>query len=267
MAERLKGQDAGDWLHKLKPSNSNTRISVGGGPSARTSLGTSPVASPSQSGSSDNLGLTSDRLRLRMVERVRQQGVEHEGVLNALAMVYRHRFVDPALASRAYEDGALPIGHGQTISQPWVVARMLAALCEQQVPTKVLEIGTGCGYQAAVMANVFAHVYTIERVRPLYDIAKARLRDAGLRNVHSQFGDGMLGWPARAPFDAIVVAAAGLSIPQALLDQLAVGGKLIAPEGDKVQRLIMVTRQSEHQWVRNELEAVRFVPLKPGVQN
>ncbi|MCD8505218.1 MAG: protein-L-isoaspartate(D-aspartate) O-methyltransferase [Burkholderiaceae bacterium] len=217
-------------------------------------------------GAPNNLGLTSDRLRMRMVERVRAQGVDHAAVLGALASVARHRFVDQALASRAYEDGALPIGHGQTISQPWVVARMLAALCEPEIPRKVLEIGTGCGYQAAVMSHVFAQVFTIERVRPLYDMAKARLQDMALRNVQCLFGDGMLGWGAKAPFDAIVVAAAGLSIPQTLLDQLAIGGKLIAPEGDTNQRLIMVTRQSSREWMRVELEAVRFVPLRPGVQ-
>ncbi|MCD8516783.1 MAG: protein-L-isoaspartate(D-aspartate) O-methyltransferase [Burkholderiaceae bacterium] len=258
MVERVK-KNADAWLDKLKPANSNTRISVGGRP-------VPPGPQQVLPGAPNNLGLTSDRLRMRMVERVRAQGVDHAAVLGALASVARHRFVDQALASRAYEDGALPIGHGQTISQPWVVARMLAALCEPEIPRKVLEIGTGCGYQAAVMSHVFAQVFTIERVRPLYDMAKARLQDMALRNVQCLFGDGMLGWGAKAPFDAIVVAAAGLSIPQTLLDQLAIGGKLIAPEGDTNQRLIMVTRQSSREWMRVELEAVRFVPLRPGVQ-
>ena len=259
MVERVKKGSSGAWLDKLKPANSNTRISVGGR--------LAPQGQPQVlAGSPSNLGLTSERLRMRMVERVRAQGVEHKAVLGALASVARHQFVDQALASRAYEDGALPIGHGQTISQPWVVARMLAALCEPQMPRKVLEIGTGCGYQAAVMSHLFAQVFTVERVRPLYDMARARLHDMALRNVQCLFGDGMLGWDAKAPFDAIVVAAAGLSIPQTLLDQLAVGGKLIAPEGDTHQRLIMVTRQSTREWIRVELEAVRFVPLRPGVQ-
>lgn len=261
MAERSSRRDKGNWLDRIKPANSNTRISVAGKP-----VGLRVPAVPRQAGDPDNLGLTSDRLRQRMVQRVREQGVEHELVLQAMGRIPRHRFVDQGLASRAYEDGALPIGHGQTISQPWVVARMLAALCEPVMPRKVLEIGTGCGYQAAVMSAVFAQVYTIERVRPLYDDARSRLRDLAMHNVHCLFGDGMIGWPAQAPFDAIVVAAAGIAIPQSLLDQLAVGGKLIAPEGDKVQRLIMVTRQGTHQWKRDELEAVRFVPLKPGVQ-
>lgn len=259
MVDRLNNKKPDSWLDKLKPANSNTRISVGARVAPKASV-------PLNSGSPDNLGLTSDRSRQRMVERVRAQGVEHKAVLDALGSIARHRFVDQALASRAYEDGALPIGHGQTISQPWVVARMLAVLCEPEIPRKVLEIGTGCGYQAAVMSKLFPQVFTVERVRPLYDTAKLRLQEMALRNVQCLFGDGMLGWSAKAPFDAIIVAAAGLSIPQTLLDQLAVGGKLIAPEGDTNQRLIMVTRQSAHQWVRVELESVRFVPLKPGVQ-
>jgi protein-L-isoaspartate(D-aspartate) O-methyltransferase len=247
----------------IRPSNSNTRIIMPG------STGRAAAAPTSmQSVSSDNMGLTSERLRLRMVDRVRSQGVADETVLGALASVHRHLFVDQALASRAYEDAALPIGHAQTISQPWVVARMLAAVCETPPkPRKVLEVGPGCGYQAAVMSHVFGQVYSIERVRPLYDTAKERLRRLGCRNVHLLFGDGMLGWSAHAPFDAIVVAAAGLSIPQALLDQLAIGGRLIAPEGQAVQRLMIITRQGPQQWVRQALEAVRFVPLKPGVQS
>lgn len=251
-------------MSDIRPSNSNTRI-MPPGPSGRT-----PVASstPFYAEYPENLGLTSERLRLRMVDRVRGQGVADETVLAALASVHRHLFVDQALASRAYEDAALPIGHAQTISQPWVVARMLAAVCETPPkPNKVLEVGTGCGYQAAVMSHVFGQVYSIERVRPLYDTAKERLRQMGCRNVHLLFGDGMLGWSAHAPFDAIVVAAAGLKIPQALLEQLTVGGRLIAPEGQVQQRLMMITRQSPQQWVSQELEAVRFVPLKPGVQS
>ena len=248
----------------IRPSNSNTRI-MPPGPSVRAPAAS---AAPFYADYPENLGLTSERLRLRMVDRVRSQGVTDETVLAALASVHRHLFVDQALASRAYEDAALPIGHAQTISQPWVVARMLAAVCESSPkPIKVLEVGTGCGYQAAVMSKVFGQVYSIERVRPLYDTAKERMRQMGCRNVHLLFGDGMLGWAAHAPFDAIVVAAAGLKIPQALLEQLSVGGRLIAPEGQAQQRLMMMTRQSPQHWVRQELEAVRFVPLKPGVQS
>jgi protein-L-isoaspartate(D-aspartate) O-methyltransferase len=258
MAERIK-TDAAAWRQKVRPANSNTRISWGG-------QAPKPEAPKVQTGSPDNLGLNSERLRLRMVERVRQQGVSDDKVLAALAAVPRHQFVDQAFASRAYENDALPIGHGQTISQPWVVARMLAALCEGSTPVRVLEVGTGCGYQAAVMARLFRHVFTVERVRPLYDMAKARLQPLKLSNVQCRFGDGMLGWPAKAPFDGIIVAAAGLAIPQTLLDQLTVGGKLIAPEGDKVQRLVVVTRLSNDRWERVQLEVVRFVPLKPGTQ-
>lgn len=245
---------------EIRAANSNTRI-IRPGEWRRTA-----VSAPS-TGSPTNLGMTSERLRLRMVERVRAQGVADETVLGALATVERHLFVDEALASRAYEDAALPIGHSQTISQPWVVARMLAALNDvEPKPQKVLEVGTGCGYQAAVMSKVFPQVYSIERVRALYDISKDRLRRVGCRHVHLLFGDGMLGWLTHAPFDAIVVAAAGLSIPQLLLDQLAIGGRLIAPEGQAVQRLIMVVRESPQRWERHTFEAVRFVPLKPGVQ-
>lgn len=257
MAQRIKDQSTASWQQKIKPANSNTRISWGG-------QAQPPRPTQVQAGAADNLGLNSERLRLRMVERVRQQGVQHESVLSALAKVPRHQFVDQALASRAYEDGALPIGHGQTISQPWVVARMLAAVSEPNLPAKVLEIGTGCGYQAAVMSKIFSSVFTVERVRPLYDMAKHRLQSMGFRNVFCHYGDGMQGWSSKAPFDAIVVAAAGISIPQALLDQLCIGGRLIAPEGDKQQHLIIVTRESGNRWVREQLEAVRFVPLKPG---
>lgn len=259
MAQRIKDPNPSSWQQKIKPANSNTRISWAGQIEPKR-------AAQVQTGAPDNLGLNSERLRLRMVERVRQQGVHHESVLDALARVARHQFVDQALASRAYEDGALPIGHGQTISQPWVVARMLAAISEPNMPSKVLEIGTGCGYQAAVMSKIFSSVFTVERVRPLYDMAKSRLQSMGFRNVFCQFGDGMQGWSIKAPFDAIVVAAAGVSVPQALLDQLCIGGRLIAPEGDTEQHLIMVTRESANRWVRVQLEAVRFVPLKPGIQ-
>ena len=249
----------------FKAANSNTRIVL---PGVTRRQADKPV--PIVAGAAGNLGLTSDSLRLKMVGRVRTQGVSDETVLAALAVTPRHLFVDQALASRAYEDAALPIGYSQTISQPWVVARMLAALKEASVqdhpPQKVLEVGTGCGYQAAVMSHIFKKVYSIERVRPLYDMARERLQSMSRRNVHLLFGDGMLGWEAHAPFDGIVVAAAGLAVPQALLNQLSVGGRLIAPEGDAVQRLIMIVRVSAQRWVRHELETVRFVPLKPGVQ-
>ncbi len=258
MAQRIK-DDAKAWQQKVRPANSNTRISWGG-------QVPKPKAAPVQTGAADNLGLNSERLRAHMVQRVRQLGITNEQVLGALAQIPRHQFVDQAFASRAYENDALPIGYGQTISQPWVVARMLAALCEAGVSQRVLEVGTGCGYQAAVMSRLFGQVFTVERVRPLYDLARSRIQALRLSNVQCHFGDGMLGWASKAPFDGIVVAAAGAAIPQTLLDQLTVGGKLIAPEGDKVQRLVMVTRSSVNRWERVPLEAVRFVPLKPGTQ-
>lgn len=202
-----------------------------------------------------------------MVDRLVRQGISDERVLGAMKTVHRHAFVDEALASRAYEDAALPIGHSQTISQPWVVARMLSALCEKSLPKRVLEVGTGCGYQAAVMAGIFPEVYSIERVRALYDMARQRLRALGLQKVKLMFGDGMAGWPSASPFGGIVVAAAGIEIPQTLMQQLEIGGRLIAPEGASTQKLVLIERTGPQSWTRTELEPVRFVPLKAGVQS
>lgn len=215
-----------------------------------------------------NMGLNSERSRGMMVQRLREQGITNEKVLTAMMAVPRHLFVDQGLASRAYEDAALPIGYGQTISQPWVVARMISAVCEHGVPAKVLEVGGGCGYQAAVLAQLCREVYVIERIRGLHDQARARLQTLGLRSrVRLSHGDGMKGLPQSAPFDAIVVAAAGIQIPQALAQQLTVGGRLIAPEGSTQQRLILIERTGASTWQRTELEHVRFVPLRGGVQS
>jgi protein-L-isoaspartate(D-aspartate) O-methyltransferase len=214
-----------------------------------------------------NLGLNSERSRGMMVERLRRQGISDARVLDALRAVPRHMFVDQGLASRAYEDAALPIGHGQTISQPWVVARMVSAVCYNRNLGKVLEVGAGCGYQAAVLAQMGCQVHSIERVRGLYELARSNLRSVKLINrVRLSFGDGMKGLPDLAPFDAIIVAAAGLSIPQALFQQLAIGGRLIAPEGGASQRLVLIERTGASAWQRDELEAVRFVPLRAGTQ-
>lgn len=253
-------------LHGIKASNSNTRIVLPGQSCAIAPRSHQTGVSQVQTGSADNLGLTSERLRQRMVQRLREQGIDDELVLKAMASVARHQFVDQALASRAYEDAALPIGHAQTISQPWVVAHMIALIRQTNQTQKVLEIGTGCGYQAAVLAQLFRQVCSVERVRALYDTARARLSQLGVRNVYLLYGDGMLGWKVHAPYDAIVVAAAGIEIPQALLEQLKVGGRLIAPQGQTSQRLVLITRDGPQSWSREELEAVRFVPLKPGVQ-
>lgn len=215
-----------------------------------------------------NMGLNSERARGMMIQRLREQGITNEKVLAAMMAVPRHFFVDQGLASRAYEDAALPIGYSQTISQPWVVARMISAVCEPGVPAKVLEVGGGCGYQAAVLAQIIREVHVIERIRSLYDQTRARFRALGLLpRVRLVYGDGMAGLPASAPFDAIIVAAAGIEIPQALAEQLAIGGRLIAPEGSTSQRLILLERTGTSTWKRTELEAVRFVPLRGGVQS
>ncbi len=243
----------------ITPSNSNARIVAGPG---RTPVrGDAPA-------SGDNLGLNSERLRALMIARLRHQGIVDERVLSAMAAVARHVFVDQGLASRAYEDAALPIGHGQTISQPWVVARMLSLLCQDGVPGSVLEIGAGCGYQAAVLAHIVPRVYAVERVRGLVEQARQHLAAVRLpAPVWLVHADGAAGLPAHAPFDAIVVAAAGAHIPQALLEQLAPGGRLIAPEGDGDQHLVLVRRCSATRWQRERFEPVRFVPLRAGVES
>ncbi|WP_353191778.1 protein-L-isoaspartate(D-aspartate) O-methyltransferase [Pandoraea pnomenusa] len=215
---------------------------------------------------SDDMGLTSERVRARMAERVAASGVKHAGVLAALATVPRHGFVDAALANQAYEDAALPIGHGQTISKPSVVGRMIELLLAGGRPLdKVLEIGTGCGYQAAVLSCVARDVYSIERVRPLHERAKANLRPLRVPNIRLHYGDGRLGLPAVAPFDGIVIAAAGLEIPDALVDQLAVGARLVAPVGGEQQILTLIERIGARQWRETQLDRVLFVPLKSGI--
>ena len=211
------------------------------------------------------IGMTGQRARDRLIEDLRGSGIVDERVLNAIRTVPRHQFVDEALASRAYENNALPIGHGQTISQPWVVAKMTEALL-RSAPKRVLEVGTGSGYQAAVLAALGVKVYTVERIGDLLRVARKRFRDLGL-HIRSKHDDGRIGWPEEAPFDAIIVAAAGPKIPPALLTQLAPGGRLIAPEGSSQQRLVLIERTDATHWRRTELEAVRFVPLKAGIQS
>jgi len=245
---------------RITPANSNTRIVTRASVADRKTDASAHVRTAGA-----NLGLNSDRLRGMMVQRLRDQGIEDERVLAAMMAVPRHLFVDQGLASRAYEDAALPIGYGQTISQPWVVARMIAAVLHARQPERVLEVGAGCGYQAAVLAQLVKAVYAVERVRGLADGARERLRALRL-HVRVSHGDGMLGLPAMAPFDAIVVAAAGLHIPEALLQQLAPGARLIAPEGGDAQHLVLMERTGPSSWRREALEAVRFVPLRPGIQ-
>ncbi|MGX7003535.1 protein-L-isoaspartate(D-aspartate) O-methyltransferase [Caballeronia sp. KNU42] len=222
----------------------------------------------SQAGQQGTHALTSERVRERMVERLRANGITDARVLAAMAAVPRHMFVDPGLATQAYEDAALPIGHHQTISKPSVVARMIELVAAGRTLRNVLEIGTGCGYQAAVLSQVATDVYSIERIRPLSERAKLNLRPLRVPNIRLHYGDGRLGLPAVAPFDAIVIACAGLDVPQALLDQLAVGGRLVAPVGSQTaqaQILTLVERVSPTQWRESQLDRVFFVPLKSGV--
>ncbi len=212
------------------------------------------------------IGMTSHRTRARMVERLREQGIGEARVLEAMGSVPRHLFVEEALASRAYEDTALPIGFGQTISQPYVVARMIEALIRNRELGKVLEVGTGCGYQAAVLAQLAPEVYSIERIRELLERARANLRELRLKNLRLAHGDGAAGLEKAAPFDSIILAAAAREMPKALLQQLARGGRMILPlheAGADAQRLVMVER-SRLGYSESTLDPVRFVPLKAG---
>lgn len=215
------------------------------------------------------LGLDSGAIRASMVSKLRAQGIRDLAVLDALNHVERHRFVDSALANQAYEDTSLPIGLGQTISKPSVVARMIELLCQSALVRtgRVLEVGTGCGYQAAVLARVCKEVYSIERLKDLHMRARENLRHLRLPNVHLLFGDGMLGYPRGAPYAGIIAAAGGEQIPQAWLEQLAVGGRLVAPIAGSggAQALVVVDRSAEHQFKQQVLEAVHFVPLKSGL--
>ena len=211
------------------------------------------------------LGMTGQRVRDRLIERLREQGVRDERVLSAVRTLPRHLFVDEALAARAYEDTALPIGHGQTISQPYIVARMTEALLEGGTPRKVLEVGTGCGYQTAVLAPLVTTVYSVERIAALQVRARRALRDLRIANVFMRHGDGFEGWPPYAPYDGILVAAAAMAVPRALLEQLGNGGRLIMPVGpDREQQLVRLTRRGE-TFEREVLGPATFVPLLQGL--
>lgn len=212
------------------------------------------------------IGMTSQRTRARMIERLREKGIRHDAVLAAMAAVPRHVFVEEALASRAYEDTALPLGMGQTISQPYIVARMIELLLNGRSGIgKTLEVGAGCGYQAAVLAQLSTEVYAIERLGPLLEKAKDNMRKLQQFNVRLKHADGQLGLPEAGPFDSIIVAAAGLQIPPALLNQLAEGGRLVLPVGANEQYLCFIERTAQG-FVENRLDAVRFVPLLAGTQ-
>jgi protein-L-isoaspartate(D-aspartate) O-methyltransferase len=221
-------------------------------------------SSPSSHSSRAGIGMTSARTRERLIQRLREQGIANPLVLDQIRNVPRHLFVDEALATRAYEDTALPIGHGQTISQPFIVARMTEALIEAGKPGKVLEIGTGCGYQTTVLSPLVRFIYSIERISALLDRARARFRELAISNVHLRHGDGFQGWPAHGPYDGILMAAAPLAIPQVLFDQLAPNGRLIAPVGPEGrQQLLRVTRRGD-ELHSETLGLVSFVPLLKG---
>ena len=213
----------------------------------------------------NGIGMTSQRTRDRMVARLRENGIRDESVLSAMASVPRHIFVDEGLASRAYEDTALPIGFEQTISQPLVVARMLEELRAAKPLANVLEVGTGCGYQAALLARLAKDVYSVERISELLEKARRNLRPLRLSNLRLVHADGALGLPEAAPFDGIIVAAATANVPDALLQQLAPGGRMIVPVGSGDQALCLIERTATgltEKW----LDAVRFVPLRGGKQ-
>jgi len=213
----------------------------------------------------EGIGMTSQRTRDRLITRLEEKGISNERVLEAMRSTPRHLFVDEALASRAYEDTALPIGHKQTISQPYVVARMTEAIIKDGVPEKVLEVGTGSGYQGAILAALIKDVYTVERVEPLYQQARRRAMGLGLRNIKFKLSDGAWGWESYAPYDAIVVTAAPKEIPDALIEQLGIGGRLVIPVGktSEVQDLLLL-HKTEQGVEQERLDAVSFVPLIQG---
>jgi len=210
------------------------------------------------------IGMTSQRARDRLIERLKGEGIADARVLDVMRALPRHLFIDEAFATRAYEDTALPIGQGQTISQPWVVARMTEALLEFGTPRRVLEIGTGSGYQAAVLAALVEQVYTVERIEELLRGARRRFRKLGLSNIRSKHDDGRLGWPEEAPFDAIVLTAAGEALVPALLDQLAPHGVLVAPVGPAGKQRLLRIRSGEDGRIEENLGSVAFVPLLGG---
>ena len=210
------------------------------------------------------IGRTSQRTRERLIERLYEEGLSNPHVLEVIRRTPRHLFVDEALAHRAYEDTALPIGHNQTISQPYIVGRMTELLLAAGPLDKVLEIGTGCGYQTAVLAQLVERVFTVERIQALQDRAKERLAELNLRNVVYRWGDGWEGWSALAPYNGIMVTAAAAEVPQALLDQLAIGGRLVIPVGAGDEQELLLILREEDGFSRHVLDAVRFVPLLQG---
>ena len=257
------------WMSNLSdlPTSKATAKHPTNQPSRRASVGLrfGPVAVRAPSG----VGLVSSAAKERMIQHCASLGIQHRGVLQALGAVDRHLFVEEALASRAYDDCALPIGYEQTISKPSSVARMIELVLSRSdgragKQLKSLEIGTGCGYQSAVMAQLFGTVFSIERIRALADLARGNLRPLRLNNLRLIMGDGRFGLPKEGPFDAIVLAAAGLEVPEALLTQMAIGGLLVAPVGAQEQSLHLVERRTASDWQVTVVDSARFVPLKHG---
>ena len=283
-AERRAGTASGDGKRVATPQTATRNafgqaVSQGGGQGGQGGKphGGQGHAAPSKSHSQALLRaqesvpaapradlMVSAAIRHAMVTRVAKQGVQDGIVLGALDTVPRHAFIEPALSAQAYIDASLPIGHQQTISQPYIVARMIEVMRNGRQLERVLEIGTGCGYQAAVLSCVAREVFSIERIKPLHELAKANLRPLRIANLRLHYGDGMLGLPQVAPFDGIILAAAGLEVPRALLEQLAIGGRLVAPVGAQVQHLHLITRSGKAEWLSETLEACHFVPLRPG---
>ena len=220
----------------------------------------------SSNNSHQGIGMTSQRTRDRLVRRLQEEGITNQQVLDVIRNTPRHIFVDEALASRSYEDTALPIGYGQTISQPYVVARMTTALLETGSLDRVLEIGTGSGYQAAVMASLAGEVFSVERIQPLMDQARSRFTELQIRNVRLKYSDGSWGWPEFAPFDAIIATAAPEQIPEALLEQLAMGGRLVMPVGSRSTQQLMLLTKTPDGYEQQVLDQVVFVPMLGGTE-
>lgn len=211
------------------------------------------------------IGMTSQRTRNRLVQRLRERGIENTQVLDVISSTPRHIFIDEALAHRAYEDTSLPIGNGQTISQPYIVAKMTELLLADGPLHNVLEVGTGSGYQTAILAPLVKKLYSVERIEPLLNKARQRIKQLRLNNVSLKLSDGHWGWPQSGPYDGIIAAAAPENIPQGLLDQMADGGRMILPVGGEKQSLVLVTR-SGNSWTRKILQDVKFVPFLPGIK-
>ncbi|MFT6113912.1 MAG: protein-L-isoaspartate(D-aspartate) O-methyltransferase [Oleispira sp.] len=211
------------------------------------------------------IGMTSQRTRNRLVQRLRDNGIKNQQVLDVMASTPRHIFIDEALAHRAYEDTSLPIGNGQTISQPYIVAKMTELLLAEGPLNNVLEVGTGSGYQTAILAPLVKRLYSVERIEPLLNKAKQRIRQLKLNNVSFKLSDGHWGWEQSGPYDGIIAAAAPEEIPQGLLDQMAEGGRMILPVGGEKQSLVLVIRNGE-KWQRQVLEEVNFVPFLSGIK-